>query len=58
MAGNQYFQFDVADSHYSITELDSKSMGKMVFVGDGLRIKAIWENFYKSDKYKKIKYKI
>lgn len=37
MAGNQYFQFDVADSHYSITGLDSKSMGKMVFVGDGLR---------------------
>ncbi len=56
MAGEQYFQFDVADSRYSITGLDSKSMGKMVFIGDGLRKKAIWENFCKSDKYKKIKY--
>ena len=57
MAGEQYFQFDVADSRYSITGLDSKSMGKMVFIGDGLRKKAIWENFCKSDKYKKIKYR-
>lgn len=57
IAGNYYFQFDVADSRYSITGLDSKSMGKMVFIGDGLRKKAIWENFCKSDKYKKIKYK-
>lgn len=37
MAGNQYFQFDVAEYRYNITGLDSKSMGKMVFVGDGLR---------------------
>lgn len=37
MAGEQYYQFNVADSCYSITGLDSKSIGKMVFAGDGLR---------------------
>ena len=57
MAGNHYFQFDMADSHYSITELDSKSMGKMVFIRDGSRKKVICENFGKYAKYKKIKYK-
>lgn len=29
----------------------------MVLIGDGLRKKAIWGNFCKFDKYKKIKYK-
>lgn len=37
MAGERYFQFDVTDSRYSITGLDSKSIGKMVFAGYGLR---------------------
>lgn len=55
-AGSQFFQFDVADSRYSITGLDSKTMGKMVFIGDGLRKKAIWDNFSKPDGFKKIKY--
>ena len=54
MAGEQYFQFGC---RYSITGLDSKSMSKMVFIGDGLSKKAIYENFVKTDKYKKIKYK-
>ena len=46
MVGEQYFQFGC---RYSITGLDSKSMSKMVFIGDGLS--------KKTDKYKKIKYK-
>lgn len=54
MVGEQYFQFGC---RYSITGLDSKSMSKMVFIGDGLSKKAIYENFYKSDECKKIKYK-
>ena len=54
MVGEQYFQFGC---RYSITGLDSKSMSKMVFIGDGLSKKAIYENFVKTDKYKKIKYK-
>lgn len=29
----------------------------IVLIGDGLRKKAIWENFCEFDKYKKIKYK-
>ncbi len=57
MAGNQFFQFDVSDSRYSITGLDSKNLSKMVFIGDGLSKKAIYENFVKTDRYKKIKYK-
>lgn len=57
MAGNQFFQFDVSDSRYSITGLDSKNLSKMVFIGDGLSKKAIYENFVNTDKYKKIKYK-
>ena len=57
MSGNQFFQFDVSDSRYSITGLDSKNLSKMVFIGDGLSKKAIYESFVKTDKYKKIKYK-
>ena len=54
MVGEQYFLFGC---RYSITGLDSKSMSKMVFIGDGLSKKAFYENFVKTDKYKKIKYK-
>ena len=56
MAGEQFLQFDVADSRYSITGTDRKSIGKTVFIGEEIRKKEIWGNFEKSARDKKIKY--
>lgn len=56
MAGQQFLQFDVADSRYSITGTDRKSIGKTVFIGEEIRKKDVQENFRKSVRDKKIKY--
>ena len=56
MAGQQFLRFDVADSRYSITGADQKSIGKTVFIGEKIRKKEIRKNFEKSVGDKKIKY--
>lgn len=57
-AGKQFFQFDVADSRYSITGAEMESVGKAVFIGEGIGRKEIQENFRKSARNKKIEYRM
>ena len=56
MAGQQFFQFDVADSRYSMTGADQTGTGKVVLIGDEIRKKEVRENFRKSVRDKKIKH--
>lgn len=45
-AGNQIFQFDVADGRYSVTGMEKEQTGKVVFIGRDIRRQEIRRCFY------------
>lgn len=45
-AGNQIFQFDVADGRYSVTGMEKEQAGKVVFIGRDIRRQEIRRCFY------------